>query len=157
MADIFAKNLSAKPTQPAAVAERRFGDAEALCKTGENARANGAMYLAGLVIDILLKAQLMRQYPEVARKRPHEVTEGERRIWSLIWRSHDLAEMLEQHPSLAAAVAKLGEQAGRPYLTWLNQICGTWTIFVRYSSLTTEMEDARVMLERVRVLKEVLK
>src|SRR5947208_10031043 len=113
--DIFAKQNVTRPGQLFAVAERRFADAAVLCATGENARANGAQYLAGITLDILLKANLMLQYPSVARKRQHEVGEEDRKVWSLIWRSHDLAEMLDQLPGLVAAVRKRSEQDGKPY------------------------------------------
>ena len=105
--EVFAKQRGIGPSQFAAVAERRYGDAQALSATGDNARANGAQYLAGIVLDILLKAQLMRQYPEIARKRSHEVSKHDRAVWNLIWRSHDWVEMLDQLPALKAALRKL--------------------------------------------------
>jgi hypothetical protein len=154
---IFAKQALVRPSQLLAVAERRFADAAALCATGENARANGAQYLAGITLDILLKAQLMRQHPVVGRKRSHEVEDADRLVWSLIWRSHDLADMLGQLPDLVAAVSTRGEEDGKPYLQWLYSICSVWTVFVRYSTRTSTMADAREMLERVRELKEILK
>src|SRR4051812_42870816 len=83
-----------------AVAEQRFEDAVALSRTGENARANGTRYLAGIVIDILLKAQIANSHPTIARKRSHEVTTEERETWSLIWRSHDLDDMIGHQPDL---------------------------------------------------------
>jgi len=113
--------------------------------------------LAGIVIDILLKAQLMRQYPVTARKRQHEVTALERPVWSLIWRSHDLGEMLAHLPGLTIALRKSGDRAGRPYREWLRGICGVWTVYVLYSPQTSTMDEARAMLDRVRELKEVLK
>jgi hypothetical protein len=152
-----ARQSVVKPGQLTIVAERRFADAQALCDTGENARANGAQYLAGIVIDILLKAQLMRRYPEVARKRSHEVKDDERRLWSLIWRSHEIEAMLDQLPLLEAMVAYHGERAGKPYLRWLISICASWDIQLRYSTRTSLMSDAKAMVERVRELKEILK
>jgi len=63
----FAKQYTTTPGQMTAVAERRFRDAEALFETGQNDRANGVVYLCGICIEILLKAQLMKLYPETAR------------------------------------------------------------------------------------------
>jgi hypothetical protein len=155
---IFARRFDVTPTQLAAVADRRFRDAEALCEMGHNERANGAVYLCGIVIEILLKSQLLRRYGQTARKRPHDpMDENEREVWSLIWRSHDLAEMLDRNPELAAAVQRKGQDDGHPYLDWLRAICGEWTIYVRYSSFTTDIGSARDMISRVRFLKEVLK
>lgn len=155
---IFAKNARVRPSQLIAVAERRFGDAEALCRTGENARANGAQYLCGIVIEILLKAQLMRLYPAAVGKRQHQLNDNaERSIWGLVWRSHDLAEMLDHLRDLEAAIKKRGDRAGRPYLRWLKGICEAWTIHARYSTMTSTIDQAQEMLDQVRELKEVMK
>jgi hypothetical protein len=154
---IFDRVTAARPSQLAAVADRRFDDARVLCESGDNARANGAQYLAGLVIEILLKAQLMRQYPNTSRKRSHELDDADQPVWSLIWRSHDLADMLDRLPATQAAVHARGALAGRPYGQWLAGICSQWTIYARYSTQTSTIAEAREMLERVRELKEVLK
>lgn len=139
------------------VAERRFGDAQALCATEENARANGAAYLAGFVIEILLKARLVSKFPSIARRRPHEVLEAEREVWNLIWRRHDLDGMLDHMPELEAALEKKSQRAGENYLEDLKKICGTWTIRARYSPQNMMMGEAVEMLRRVRSLKELLK
>lgn len=141
----------------AAVAERRFGDAEALSRTGENARANGVAYLVGFVVEILLKARLIDRYPEIARKRQHEVSDAERDLWRLIWKQHDLEGMLERMSELEAALKSRGERDGQDYLAELKKVCATWTIQARYSSRTMLIAEAREWLERVRVLKELLK
>src|SRR5688572_18625010 len=95
MASIFDKRRL-MPAQLVTVAERRFQDARALCDTEKNAHANGAQYLAGFVIEMLLKAQLMRRYPRVATLLPHEpMSDQDRHIWSLLYRTHELGEMVE--------------------------------------------------------------
>lgn len=158
MASIFDKAHDITPSRLAAVAERRFGDATALCDTGENARANGAQYLCGLVIEILLKAQLVRQYPEIARKRSHDkMVREDRAIWNLIWRSHDLEMMIERLPHLAAALALAAQRERKPYDHYLSSLCATWSIHARYSRATSTIQEARKMLDRVRYLKELLK
>jgi hypothetical protein len=154
---IFDKQSELKPSAMATVAERRFDDAEALRKTDENARANGVAYLVGFVVEILLKARLVEKFSRVARKRPHQITEDDREVWSLIWRRHDLEAMLESMPELEAALEKKGERAGIDYLGHLKKICATWTIQARYSAKTILMDEAAELLERVRSLKEVLK
>jgi hypothetical protein len=157
MAQMFRKQTQLRPTTMRTVAERRFDDAEALCNTRSNARANGAAYLAGFVIEILLKAQLVEKYPQTARKRQHEVHPAENEIWSLIWRSHDLETMLEQMPELEAALKKQAERGNIDYLGRLKAICATWTIQARYSPLTMLIGEAKILLESVRSLKELLK
>lgn len=141
----------------AAVAERRFGDAEALSQTSDNARANGVAYLVGFVVEILLKARLVDKFPEIARKRQHEVIESERDVWRLIWRQHDLEAMLEKMSELEAALKRRGERDGQDYSADLKKVCATWIIQARYSPRTMPMSEARQWLERVRTLKELLK
>ncbi len=153
--DIFARRRLTVG-QLRAVADRRFGDAEALVATGDNARANGAQYLAGIVVEILLKGALVDRFPGVALLPSDEVSTADRAVWNLIWRSHDLSEMLQRLPAVKASVERKGRQAGRPYLFWLNGICGSWTIFARYSPLTSTIGAAREMVERVGQLKQVI-
>jgi hypothetical protein len=155
---IFDKQPRLKPSAMVTVAQRRFEDARALCETGKNIHANGAQYLCGFVVEVLLKSQLVRRYPWVASKRSHEqMSKQDRAIWSLVFRSHDLEEMLNRLHGLEAALVEKGQRAGWSYMDNLRSICATWTIHARYSTRTTEMGEARDMLERVRKLKEVLR
>ena len=141
----------------ASVAERRFGDAEALSRTGENARANGVAYLVGFVVEILLKARLIERYASIARKRQHQLAESEQEIWRLIWRQHNLGGLLDKMEELQASITRRGERDGHDYLAELKKVCATWTIHARYSPRTISMREAREWLERVRLLKELLK
>ena len=157
MATIFDKQQNLVPSKMHAVADRRFEDARALCEAG-NQHANGAQYFAGLVIEILLKAQLVRKYPNVARKRSHEqMDENDRTIWGLIWRSHELDDMRSRLTEMEAALAKKEQRDRIPYLTYLRAVCAEWTIHARYSSVTTSIQNARDMLDRVEAIKELLK
>ncbi|MCC6422553.1 MAG: hypothetical protein IT447_03675 [Phycisphaerales bacterium] len=155
--NIFEKQSRLKPGAMATVADRRFADAQALCDTKQNAHANGAAYLAGFVIEILLKARLVKKYPIIARKQPHDISESERGIWTLIWRRHDLEEMLDCMPELEAALHKAFSRTGVNYLANLKKVCAAWTIHARYSPRVIMMDEASQFLERVRLLKEVLK
>jgi hypothetical protein len=154
--DIFAKQRLTIG-QLRAVADRRFGDAVALVETGDNARANGAQYLAGIVIEILLKGQLLKRYPSAASKMVDDLSPDESEVWKLIWRSHDLGDILDRLPLLRASLAERSRRAGTPYLRWLTGICERWTIHARYSPHTSTMSDAKEMLKRVRTLKELIK
>lgn len=140
-----------------AVADRRFDDAQALCATRLNKHANGAMYLGGLVIDILLKAQLANRYPTVIRSRGRAMAAGEQSIWSLIYRSHELGAMLDRLPELEAAVIAAGIRDGMPYGDQLKSLCATWSIAVRYSTRSSTMAEADELIEQVRRLEELLK
>jgi hypothetical protein len=154
---IFAKQAILKPSAMKTVAERRFDDAEALSQTGDNARANGVAYLAGFVIEILLKAKLVEKFSHVARKRQHDITDNEREVWSLIWKRHDLEDMLSQMAELEASLKKKGQRDGCDYHGELKKLCATWTIQARYSSQTMLLDEAVDLLDRVRTLKELLK
>src|SRR5882724_5070500 len=101
MASIFEKQGPLSHRQLVTVAQRRFEDAEALCDTEKNARANGAQYLCGFVVEILLKAQLIVGNAAIASKRSYEkMGADERETWSLIYRSHDLSEMFARLPNV---------------------------------------------------------
>jgi hypothetical protein len=154
---VFDKQSQLKPSAMATVAERRFADAEVLAATKENARANGCAYLAGFVIEILLKARLVQKFPAIARKRQHEVAASEQEVWGLIWRRHDLEAMLDQMPELEAGLRKKAERSRIDFFGDLKTVCATWTVYARYSPSTMLMREAEQLLDRVRSLKEVLK
>lgn len=79
MTSVFDKQKVLRPSQLSVVAERRYRDAVALCDTGKNERATGAMYLAGFVIEILLKAQMLVKYPALGRANGGGILTG--RTW----------------------------------------------------------------------------
>jgi hypothetical protein len=157
VASIFQRPPRLTSRQLVTVAERRFDDAEALCDIGRNKHANGVQYLGGFVIELLLKAQLVRQFESTSRgRRSDSMSPQERRIWNLFF-THDLTEILDRMPEFEALIAKKGERDGRPYQATLRIICHTWTVYARYSPQTSNIGEARDWLERIRELKEVLK
>jgi hypothetical protein len=131
MANIFERSRL-RPAQLRTVAERRFGDARCLRDSAQNERANGAMYLAGFVLECLLKSRLLEKHrwlqnPSLSSK----ATPAERLLWSLCYRSHDLDELLAQLAEVVARFSKLA-QGERDRLTQsLRRICAEWTIFAR--------------------------
>lgn len=137
------------PAQLVTVAQRRFDDAQALCDTGKNKHANGALYLGGFVIELLLKAKLLRICETFGQSK-------EGRIPQLMY-SHNLTGILDEMPGVEAEVEKRGQRDGEQYRTHLRQICSEWTIFARYSPRQTDVVQARVWLARIRALKEVLR
>src|ERR1051325_4274025 len=129
---IFTRTLL-RPTQLRAVAERRFDDAQALRATGQNARANGAIYMGGFAVECLLKAMLVEKFSWLQNASfPATRSEEERRIWWLCHRSHDLEAILSYLPEVGQKLSR-GEQRGAPRLSQsLKSLC-SWTIFARYS------------------------
>jgi hypothetical protein len=155
--DIF-KKARLRPSQIRTVAERRFADAVCLRKSNENERANGAIYLGGLVIECLLKAHLMEVSPWLQSAGSADAGPvAERYRWSLCYRSHDLDEILAELPDITLKLSRL-DQRGRPRLVQsLRSICANWTIFARYSPKMATMAEARHFLDRVEELKPWLR
>jgi len=157
MGDIFQRQwLTA--SQLRSVADRRFDDANYLRSSGSNARANGVFYLAGFVVECLLKARLAEQYPTVAsRRNPAQLSKYDRAIWGLIFRSHELNDMLEILPDIRKKMEAARTQGGAESISNLNRICGAWTIFARYSTHGETMKNASHFLDNVKELRPWLR
>lgn len=145
------------PGQLRAVAERRFGDADALRKTGENARANGAIYLGGFVVECLLKAKLLERFPWLHNASlPEGRSQEDQHLWSLCYRSHDLDEILAKLPEITDKLSRLEHGESNRLMQLLRYICGEWTIYARYSPRAADISDARKFLEQIKELKKWL-
>jgi hypothetical protein len=148
------KKIRLRPTQLRTVAERRFDDAEALRKTGQNARANGAMYLGGFVIECLLKAKLLERYRWLqSTASPDDRSKADQRLWSLCYRLHELDEILDKLPEITEKLSRTEGGRSNRLVQSLKSICGQWTVFARYSPYTADMDDARTFLDQVKELK----
>ena len=103
------QRMRLRPAQMRTVAERRFADADSLRKTKLNARANGAMYLGGFVIECFLKAKLLEKYkwlqspPGDLAKR----SQDERALHALCYQQHDLAGLLDRLPEVKRRLVPL--------------------------------------------------
>lgn len=154
---IFDK-LRLGPGQLRTVADERFGDADALRQTCCNARANGAMYLGGFVIECLLKASLLEKYSWLRSATSLDGRTGEeKRLWSLCYRSHDLDEILAKLPEIQDRLSRLEQQGSRRLNQTLKSICARWTIYARYSPYKADIDDARTFLDQIKELKKCLK
>jgi hypothetical protein len=146
-----------KATQLRTVADRRFGDAAALRETEENERANGVMYLGGFVIECLLKAKLLEKYRWLENSAPvANRSKADQHRWSLCYRQHDLAAILEQLPEVISTLRGAEVQGKTSLLQSLRAICANWTIFARYSPMSAMMDEATDFLDRVEELKRCL-
>ena len=142
-----------RPTQLRTVAGRRFGDADALRRTRKNARANGAMYLGGFVIECLLKAKLLekRRWLQAARS-PVGLSKDDAHLWSLCYRWHDLDAILARLPEVSERLLR-GEQRGsNRLLQSLKSICAGWTVYARYSPRSADIDDAESFLDQIKEL-----
>lgn len=157
MADIFSQ-VRLSPSQARTVAQRRFDDAEWLRKSGDNARANGVFYLGGLVVDCLLKAALLERHRDLQTPVTlDQLSAHDRRVWSLIYRSHELEEMLAHLPDLERRLQAKDLKDGSDLLRKLRSICAKWTVYARYSPRTETMKHAAEFLDHVREVKEWLR
>lgn len=144
------------PSQARTVSNRRYEDAKALRDTGRNAHANGAMYLAGIALELLPKARLLEEHPWLKNRRQDSarLTRTQRELFDLCYVRHDLGGLLERLPELRdrLANAQVGSRNAMPLLTVTKQLCSEWTIHVRYSTRQADISEARLFLGRVREL-----
>lgn len=130
-------------------AEARFGDAEALVGTGRNARAVGATSMPGLVVDTLLKSLLLERHPHL---RPgHDaraLSRRERRIRTLIYHVHDIADALDHLPELHQTLAARGRRIGIDLLRQLGDVASIWTIPSRYSTQPFTIAESRRLVNQ---------
>lgn len=85
------------------------------------------------------------------------MSKQDRRIWNLIYRSHELDAMLPYLPELQAKLEAADRREGTRRLDELKSICARWTIFARYSPRTEKMKEAGEFLDGIRELKKWLR
>ena len=154
MRQIFQPNPSPTPSQLLTIADRRYRDAVALVATGNNERAVGAAYLAGYVVEILLKRQLLLKYHSLASRKDRSSLPGN--VVRLFWFSHNLEAMLDELTDVRETLRIASLRSRVNYLSDLEQML-SWSPFARYSPHSATMADARQLLERVNELRKVLR
>jgi len=154
--DIFSK-LRLTPGQLRAVAERRFADACCLRDSGQQEGANGAIYMAGFVIECLLKALLLERHPSLQKPvDPARLSEADREVHRLLF-SHELDDTLGFLPELERKLSGVKTESGGSARIQFNAICEEWTVYARYSPANAKLDDARRHLETVEEVKKWLK
>jgi hypothetical protein len=152
MSGIYDK-VRLNPAQARTVADRRLADADYLGKSDRNIHANGAMYLGGIALECFLKAKLLERHAWLQHP-PEDIdnrSSQERELYRLCYVEHNLARLQER---LSGEPLKPLERAG--LLPTLKELCGEWTIHVRYSPKMAPMRDARNFLSRIKELKRWL-
>ncbi len=154
---IFRK-VRLRPAQLRTVADRRFDDADALRQTGCNARANGAMYLGGFVIECLLKARLLERFRWLqSAGSPEGRGKEDQHLWLLCYRSHDLDEILAKLPEIVERLSRMEQRESSRLIQSLKSLCAQWTIYARYSPYNADIDDARKFLGQIEELKSWLR
>jgi hypothetical protein len=155
--NIIFKKLRLNPSQLHAVAELRFEDAECLRRSGTAKRANGVFYLGGSVIECLLKARLIQEYPEL-RSPPEDRSNWDKQnqeLFNLCYRWHDLSALLDHLPIVREELQRI-DPSGQ-LLRSLIKVCKEWTVYARYSPHTARMSEAEQFLAQIREVKPWLR
>src|SRR6266536_2225019 len=105
-ADIF-KRQRLTAGQLRSVAEKRLGDARCLLDSGQKARFAGAMYVAGFVIECLLKALVLERHKNLAKRTdPAKLSESDREAYALLY-SHELGDLLDLLPEIERKLSRV--------------------------------------------------
>jgi hypothetical protein len=155
------KNIFAKrrltPNQLRAVAEMRSDDAKVLLECGQKARANGAMYLGGFVIECLLKALLLERHPNLMSPvDPAKLSKDDRDVLNMLY-GHDLADMLDFLPEVRSKLVVANNSANQPIWQPFRDICEEWSVFARFATTHASLEDAKRFLATINEVKQWLK
>jgi hypothetical protein len=124
-----------------------------LFNSGENARATGAMYMGGFVIECLLKALLLERHPNLqgpvdAARLSHSDGEAHHLLFG-----HRLDEMLDFLPEVRTKFTAMGTGAWERFWT----VCEEWTVYARYSPKQAKRQEAGRFLRTIEEVKEWLK
>jgi len=152
MSSVFAKQRLT-PAQARTVSDRRRADANALQALKQNRHANGAMYLGGIAVELLLKALLLESHPWLQKNVTSALDSRQRRLRDVCYRWHDLEAVLERLPQLAARL----EAANPRLLQGLKKLCAEWTIHIRYSTYQATHAESAAFLDRLKELVPWLK
>lgn len=130
----FASAGRPKPASFITVAQRRLRDAEVLL---EQSRSNGAIYLAGFVIECDLKGTLLKNHGWLASTKrgsdkAKELSKPDKHRLKLFW-SHDLAGLWAELVSVHPAVFAEAGGAGSRFAMTIEPFIRNWTILARYS------------------------
>ena len=146
------------PGQLRAVAEHRFEDAVCLLYSGQNARATGAMYMGGFVIECLLKALLLERHRNLQGPvDPATLSVSDKEVFRLLYVSHELDAMLGFLPEIEKKLKARMESDGIGIWERFRTVCEQWTVFARYSSKAARKEDAELFLGTIREVKQWLR
>ena len=120
-------------------------------------RVNGAIYMAGFVIECLLKALLLERHPNLARPvDPAKLSASDREVFQLLY-SHDLDEMRDYLPEIEQKLTDVKTKRGQSVWNAFRDICEEWTVYARYSSKQAKREQGERYLETVDEVRKWLK
>ncbi len=144
------------PADARRVAAWRWADAEYLARSPLPVHTNGAMYFAGLHIELLMKALLLEKHSWLSGL-PGGGSPTNRRLFDLVYRYHDLEGLLAELPEVFDRIERFSQRDPATLQRMLKQVCGEWTIHVRYAKTLAGPEEAAEFLARVKELAPCLK
>jgi len=153
---VFAR-MWLRPSQLRTVADRRYDDAKYLAGSGSNARANGAIYLGGYVVECFLKARLLEKHRWLQSTRNSaDLADDRKPLWFLCYRQHDLDELLDRLPEVWERLEAWEQRGSNRLSQSLKQVCETWAVYGRYATRSYSIGDANTFLGQVKELKSCL-
>ena len=115
------------------------------------------MYMAGFVIECLLKALLLERHPNLGRPvDPAKLSDSDREVLGLLYR-HELDDMLGFLPEVEKKLSIIKTQSGLNAWREFRSICEEWTVYARYSPKSAKLDRAAGYLETVAEVKKWLK
>ncbi len=111
------------------------------------------MYLGGFVIECLLKAKLLEKFAWLQSARsPEGRSKGDRHLWSLCYRSHDLDAILAKLPEVERRVSGMEQRGSKRLSQSLKSVCASWTVYARYSPYSADIDEAEAFLDQIKEL-----
>jgi len=155
--DIFSR-VRLRPSQMRTVADWRFADASLLLRKGGSAHTNGAMYLAGFVVECLLKAKLLEENGWLQKAWSTEgLSKAQQHLWWLCYRSHDLDAILARLPMVTERLSRQEQHGSMGLANALKAICAQWTVHARYATRRASIDEAEGFLGRIKELRKWLR
>jgi hypothetical protein len=115
------------------------------------------MYMAGFVLECLLKAALLTEHPWLETTgHPSGLTEDKRRLWNLCYRSHALDEILTQLPQINRRLEAYDQRGGQSVSRTFKEIASQWAVFARYSPQSSTIGEAAEFLRKIEEIRRCL-
>lgn len=154
----FAKRTISE-TEARRLAQLRCDDARVLLTASlkRPACSASAFYLAGIAIEVCLKALVLRRHPRLrAEVDQSSLSRRERDVYREIYTKHDLVRLVELTDVDAILCSRLGDQRGKQASIDLRSICPQWKPAARYHCDPLPSIEVEFFVERAQVLTKVL-
>jgi hypothetical protein len=108
------------------------------------------MYMAGFVIECLLKALLLERHPNLqGRVDPAKLSKSDAEAYGLLY-GHELDAMLNFLPEVEAKLKRLEAVEHRAMWRPFLAVCEQWTVYARYSPSQAKNRTPRSLLRQTK-------